>query len=94
MIKQNKIFHFMCPSHTSLWSYLPLDCPPPLNANFYLVLTFVWFVVIVVLDTDCFERLLGKCSNVLERSISAYRYLDDDLRTYFDGLQKLENLKL
>ncbi|KRF98021.1 uncharacterized protein Dwil_GK27128 [Drosophila willistoni] len=47
----------------------------------------VLFVLYVVLDVICFERLLGNCIGLLQRGISDYRYLEQDLRTYFDGLQ-------
>lgn len=48
----------------------------------------------VVLDTECFERLLGPCTKLLKRAISEYRYLDDDLRSYFTELNGLEELHL
>ncbi|XP_067631550.1 cAMP-dependent protein kinase type II regulatory subunit isoform X2 [Eurosta solidaginis] len=44
-------------------------------------------VKVAFLDKICFERMLGKCANLLESGISAYRYLDDDLRIYFDNLK-------
>lgn len=68
------------------------------NFRFYFLVFFgVFFIrfnISVVLDTDCFERLLGKCTKVLERSISDYRYLDDDLRSYYDQLKNMEHLQL
>uniref|UniRef100_A0A1A9VPC1 cAMP-dependent protein kinase type II regulatory subunit n=1 Tax=Glossina austeni TaxID=7395 RepID=A0A1A9VPC1_GLOAU len=48
-------------------------------------------VKVAFLDTVCFERLLGKCSELLERSISDYRYLDNDLRSYFNNLKSLSS---
>lgn len=30
-----------------------------------------------VLETECFERLLGNCIDVLLRSMQHYRYIDD-----------------
>ncbi|XP_069964855.1 cAMP-dependent protein kinase type II regulatory subunit isoform X1 [Bactrocera oleae] len=51
-------------------------------------------VKVAFLDTDCFERLLGKCANLLESGISGYRYLDDDLRIYYDNMKMLQDIKL
>ncbi|XP_030388221.1 cAMP-dependent protein kinase type II regulatory subunit isoform X2 [Scaptodrosophila lebanonensis] len=46
-------------------------------------------VKLAFLDVVCFERLLGKCSHLLERGISDYRYLELGLRSYFDSLLAL-----
>ncbi|XP_044571784.1 cAMP-dependent protein kinase type II regulatory subunit isoform X2 [Drosophila ananassae] len=43
-------------------------------------------VKLAFLDVICFERLMGKCSGGIQRSISEYRYLEQDLREYFDNL--------
>ncbi|XP_019890407.1 cAMP-dependent protein kinase type II regulatory subunit isoform X1 [Musca domestica] len=51
-------------------------------------------VKVAFLDTECFERLLGPCTKLLKRAISEYRYLDDDLRSYFTELNGLEELHL
>lgn len=62
---------------------------------FYLLnFCLYWLMFFVVLDTDCFERLLGKCTKLLERSISDYRYLDDDLRSYYNQLKDNDHLQL
>ncbi|XP_037918188.1 cAMP-dependent protein kinase type II regulatory subunit isoform X2 [Hermetia illucens] len=37
-------------------------------------------VKVAFLETGCFERLMGKCINIIKRRIRSYRYLDDDLR--------------
>lgn len=46
-------------------------------------------VLCVVLDVVCFERLLGRCSHLLQRGIRDYRYLEQDLRAYFESLLAL-----
>ncbi|XP_070066589.1 cAMP-dependent protein kinase type II regulatory subunit isoform X2 [Drosophila virilis] len=44
-------------------------------------------VKLAFLDVVCFERLLGRCSHIMQRGICDYRYLELDLRAYFDSLQ-------
>ncbi|XP_043866897.1 cAMP-dependent protein kinase type II regulatory subunit isoform X4 [Drosophila mojavensis] len=46
-------------------------------------------VKLAFLDVVCFERLLGRCINLLQRGICDYRYLELDLRAYFDSLQSI-----
>lgn len=74
--------------------YLRTTAHPPLPTTIPTILPLcMWCIccaslcVSVVLDVICFERLMGKCSGGIQRSISEYRYLEQDLREYFDNLQ-------
>ncbi|XP_055921816.1 cAMP-dependent protein kinase type II regulatory subunit isoform X2 [Eupeodes corollae] len=37
-------------------------------------------IKVAFLETGCFERLLGKCINLIKRGIRDYPYIDDELR--------------